>query len=353
MTVAHSDKLMTIAELASLLKAELIGDGAQVVCGVGAIESATADQVTFLESPRHAASLSKSAAPAVIVSQPRPELSKSQIVVKDVDKALILALQTFAPVLAAPIAGVHPSALVDADVTVGKGVSIGPYAIIAGGVQLGDNTIIGNGVSVGQNTVIGNSCRLDAHVVVYHNCVIGNNVWIQANSTIGSTGFGYKLIDDRHTLIPHNGGVVIEDFVDIGANCTVDRAKFGNTVIGAGSKIDNQVQIAHNAVLGKCCLLAAQVGVAGSTRLGNGVVVGGQSGFKDHITVGDGAMIAARSGLMGDMPAKQVWAGNPAVEIRELMRSLALTGKLPKMAEQLKEMMKRIEVLESAKNDSK
>jgi UDP-3-O-[3-hydroxymyristoyl] glucosamine N-acyltransferase len=353
MTVARSDRQMTIAELASLLGAELIGDGTATISGVGAIESSTADQVTFLESPRHAVGLAKSAAAAVIVSKPLSELSKPQLVVKDVDKALILALQTFAPVLASPVPGVHPTALVDASATLGKGVSIGPYASIAEGAKLGDNTVIASGVSVGQNTVIGNSCRLDAHVVVYHNCVIGNNVWIQANSTIGSTGFGYKFIDGRHALIPHNGGVVIEDFVDIGAGCTVDRAKFGNTVIGAGSKIDNQVQIAHNVVLGKCCLLAAQVGVAGSTRLGNGVVVGGQSGFKDHITVGDGAMVAARSGLMGDMPAKQVWAGNPAVEIRELMRSLALTGKLPKMADQLKEMMKRIEVLESAKNDSK
>jgi UDP-3-O-[3-hydroxymyristoyl] glucosamine N-acyltransferase len=353
MSSADSKRQMTVAELAVLLEAELHGDGSAVVRGVGAIEAAAGDQVTFMDSTHHAAKLADSGAAAVIVKQPLKEQVKPQLVVKDVDRALITALAAFAPVLSEPVVGVHPTALVAAGAQLGKGVSVGPHAVIAAGVSVGDGAVICARVSIGENTTIGTSCRLDPNVVIYHNCIIGNNVWIQANSTIGSIGFGYKFIDGRHTLIPHNGGVVIEDFVDIGANCCVDRAKFGNTVIGAGSKIDNQVQIGHNAVLGKCCLLAAQVGVAGSTILGNGVVVGGQSGFKDHITVGDGAMIAARSGLMGDMPAKQVWAGNPAVELRQLMRNLAMTAKLPEMAEQLKAMAKRIEVLESAKNDSK
>jgi UDP-3-O-[3-hydroxymyristoyl] glucosamine N-acyltransferase len=353
MSLPDSQKQMTIAELAVLLGAELLGDGSAVVRGVGAIERASGDQVTFVDSGRHAAKLAASCAAAVIVKQPVKDLARPQLVVKDVDLALITALAALAPALSLPAAGVHPTALVAAGVKLGKDVSIGPCAVIAAGVSIGDGTVIGARVSVGENTTIGKSCRMDANVVIYHNCTIGNNVWIQANSTIGSTGFGYKFIDGRHILIPHNGGVIIEDFVDIGANCCVDRAKFDNTVIGAGTKIDNLVQIAHNVVLGKCCLLTAQVAVAGSTVLGNGVVVGGQSGFKDHITVGDGAMIAARSGLMGDMPAKQVWAGNPAVELRQLMRSLAMTARLPEMTEQLKAMAKRIEVLESAKNDSK
>jgi UDP-3-O-[3-hydroxymyristoyl] glucosamine N-acyltransferase len=347
-----SHKTMTVAELASLLGAELLGSGAATVCGVNAIEAAAADQVTFMDSARHASRLAGSAAAAVILKQPLKDLAMPQLVVKDVDLALIAALGAFAPVLTAQAPGVHPTAIVDPGARLGKDVSVGPGVVTAAGADIGDGTILAAGVSVGENSTIGKACRIDANVVIYHNCTIGNNVWIQANSTIGSTGFGYKFIGGRHTLIPHNGGVIIEDFVDIGANCCVDRAKFGNTVIGAGTKIDNLVQIAHNVVLGKCCLLAAQVGVAGSTTLGNGVAVGGQSGFKDHIAIGDGVMLAARSCLMADTP-EGVWAGNPATEIRQQLRIVSTTARLPEMAEQLKALTKRIEVLESAKNNSK
>jgi UDP-3-O-[3-hydroxymyristoyl] glucosamine N-acyltransferase len=344
---------MTIAELATLLGAELIGRCAGVITSVGTIENASPEQVTFLDNIRYASRLASSAAAAVIVIKPVEGLSKPQLVVKDIDLALIAALRAFAPSLKPQVEGSHPTAIVSAEAVIGKDVSIGPHVVVAPGARIGEGTIIASGVSIGENTTIGKACRVDANVVIYHNCVIGNNVWIQANSTIGSTGFGYKFIAGQHTLIPHNGGVVIEDFVDIGANCCIDRAKFGNTVIGAGTKMDNLVQIAHNVVVGKCCLITAQVAVAGSTTLGNGVVVGGQAGFKDHITVGDGTMVAARTGLMSDAPGGQVLAGNPATEIRQQMRQIALVAKLPQMAEQLKTLAKRIEALESSKNDRK
>jgi UDP-3-O-[3-hydroxymyristoyl] glucosamine N-acyltransferase len=339
MPASGSQKKMTTAELATLLEAELIGCCAGVITGVGAIENASPEQVTFLD--------------AVIVKKSVDGLLKPQLVVKDVDVALIAVLRAFAPRLMPQATGVHHSASVSQEAVLGKDVSIGPHVVIAPGAMIGDDTVIASGVSIGENTTIGKACRVDANVAIYHNCIVGNNVWIQANSTIGSTGFGYKFITGQHTLIPHNGGVVIEDFVDIGANCCIDRAKFGNTVIGAGTKMDNLVQIAHNVVVGKCCLITAQVAVAGSTTLGNGVVVGGQAGFKDHITVGDGTMIAARTGLMSDAPGGQVLAGNPATEIRQQMRQIALVAKLPQMAEQLKMLAKRIEALESSKNDRK
>lgn len=344
---------MTVSHLAALLGAELIGAGDSVIKGVGTIEAAGLDQVTFMDSPKRASALASSQAAAVILSKPVEGIKMAQLVVKDVDAALIAALKAFAPALTPPSVGVHPTANVAADAVLGTGVSIGPHAVVASGVRIGDGSVLAAGVCVGENTTIGTSCRIDANVVIYHDCTIGNNVWIQANSTIGSTGFGYKFIGGKHTLIPHNGGVVIEDYVDIGANCCVDRAKFGNTVIGAGTKIDNLVQIAHNVVIGKCCLITAQVGVAGSTVLGNGVVVGGQSGFKDNISVGDGTMVAARSGLMSDAAPGQVLAGNPATEIRQQLRQIAMLAKLPEMAEQLKTLAKRIEGLESAKNDKK
>jgi UDP-3-O-[3-hydroxymyristoyl] glucosamine N-acyltransferase len=351
--MAGSQKTMMTAQLAALIGAELLGRGDIAVKGVGTIETASADQVTFMDSGKHAAALASSAAATVILKKPVDGLKMPQLVVKDVDVALIAALNAFAPVLTPPAPGIHPTACLAGDAAIGKDVSIGPHVVIATDARIGDGSILAAGVCVGENSTIGKSCRIDANVVVYHNCTIGDNVWIQANSTIGSTGFGYKFIGGRHTLIPHNGGVIIEDCVDIGANCCVDRAKFGNTVIGAGTKIDNLVQIAHNVVLGKCCLIAAQVAVAGSTVLGNGVAVGGQAGFKDNITVGDGAMVAARSGLMSDVPAGQVLAGNPAAEIRQYFRQVAMLSKLPEMAEQLKKIAKRIDILESAKNDKK
>ena len=344
-------KRFTVAQLASLIGAELRGQSDVVIQGVGTIKTAGSDQTTFLDSGKYAAALSASKAGAVILKKPIDGLTIPQLVVKDVDVALIAALNAFAPELSPPPQGVHPTAVVDKSALLGNNISIGPSVVVAAGAAIGDGTVLAAGTKVGENSIIGKACRIDANVVIYHNCAIGNNVWIQANCTIGSTGFGYKSIDGKHTLIPHNGGVVIEDYVDIGANCTIDRAKFGNTVIGAGTKIDNLVQIAHNVIVGKCCLIAAQVGVAGSTVLGNGVVVGGQSGFRDNIKVGDKTMVAARTGLMSEAAAGQVLAGNPATELRQHLRQVALLAKLPEMAELLKSLAKRIEVLESAKND--
>jgi UDP-3-O-[3-hydroxymyristoyl] glucosamine N-acyltransferase len=178
-------------------------------------------------------------------------------------------------------------------------------------------------------------------------------VIVLANTTIGSTGFGYSYFDGRHNLIPHNGGVIIEDFVEIGANCCVDRAKFGNTVIGAGTKIDNLVQIAHNVVIGKCCLIVAQVGIAGSCKLGNGVVLGGQVGMADHISISDGTMVAAQSGVVTDLPAGQKMGGTPAREIRETLRIVMAEQRLPDLLKQVKELTHKVAQLEAAKNNTK
>jgi UDP-3-O-[3-hydroxymyristoyl] glucosamine N-acyltransferase len=344
---------LTMAELAERLGARLLGSDKAVISGFGPISTASADQVTFLSDGKYAARLASSAAAAVIVKEPVDGFTGPQLVVKDVNAAIIAALEIFAPVLARPQAGIHPTACVAQSAAIGSGVSVGPHVVIASGACIGDETVLAAGVNVGEGTVIGKGCRFDAGVVIYHNCTIGENVWIQANSTIGSTGFGYRPVNGRHTLIPHNGGVVIEDNVDIGAGCCIDRAKFGNTVIGAGTKIDNLVHIAHNIVIGRGCLIAGQVGFAGSCTLGNGVIVGGQAGFRDHVSVGDGAMIGAKSAVIADIPAGQAVAGIPAVEVRQELKQVILISRLPQMAEQLKTHAKRIEALESSENDKK
>ncbi len=344
---------LTVTQLAQRIGAETVGPSDAIsrqITGVGPIETASDSDVTFITDDRYLAALQSSRAAAVITGTPLENLTMPQLIVEDVNGALIKALKVFAPKLKAPARGIDPTARVGQDVRVAEGVAVGPWVIVEDGVEIGPNSIIGSGCKIGQNSKIGENCRLDSNVVVYHNCCLGNNVIVQANSTIGSTGFGYSFIDGAHQLIPHNGGVLIEDFVEIGANCCIDRAKFGNTIIGAGTKIDNLVQIAHNVVIGKCCLIVGQVGIAGSCRLGDGVVLGGQVGVADNIEIGDGAQVAARSGVAGSIPAGQIVGGVPAMDIREALRIASLTRRLPKFAEQLKQLAKRVESLEAAKD---
>jgi len=345
---------LTIAQLAKRLEAELAGkvDGiSRRISAVGPVETADEGEVTFVSDEKHKAALEGSHASAVIVSKQLDGLDKPQLVVKNVDTALIKALNIFAPELKAVTAGIDPTAKLAHNVKIAEGVSVGACVVIDDGVEIGQNSVIGSGCKIGENSKLGKNCRLDSNVVIYHNCRLGNNVVIQANSTIGSTGFGYSFIEGAHRLIPHNGGVVIEDFVEIGANCCIDRAKFGNTIIGAGTKIDNLVQIAHNVEIGKCCLIVAQAGISGSCKLGDGVVLGGQVGLADNIEIGDGTMIGAQSGISHSVAAGQQLMGSPALEKREAFRIFGLWRRLPKMAEQLKQLHKRVERLEAAEDD--
>jgi len=347
---------LTIKQLAERIGAELTGDANKFgskITGVGPVKAAVENEVSFITDDKHKTGLGNSNAGAVIVSERLEGTDKPQLIVKNVNAALIETLKIFAPELKSVTEGVDPTAKIADNVKIAKGVYIGASAVIDEGVVIGQNSIIGSGCKIGENSKLGENSRLDSNVVIYHNCCIGNNVIIQANSTIGSTGFGYSFIDGEHRLIPHNGGVIIEDFVEIGANCCVDRAKFGNTFIGAGTKIDNLVQVAHNVIIGKCCLIVAQVGVAGSCKLGDGVVLGGQVGLADNIEIGDGTMVAARSGVIGNVPAGQKLAWTPAINREDALRTIGLILRLPKMAKQLKQLSKRIDKLEAAENDKK
>jgi len=347
---------ITIEQLAKRLGAELTGDPREIggqITAVSPVKAAGESEVTFVTDDKHKAALSQSHAGAVIVSERIDGLDKPQLIVEDVNAALIETLRIFAPRLKTATEGIDPTAKVADNVKIAKGVSVGAGAVIDDGVEIGQNTIIGSGCKIGENSKLGEHCRLDSNVVIYHNCRLGNDVIVQANSTIGSTGFGYSFIDGAHRLIPHNGGVIIEDFVEIGANCCIDRAKFGNTIIGAGTKIDNLVQIAHNVIIGKCCLIVAQVGIAGSCKLGDGVVLGGQVGLADNIEIGDGTMVAAKSGVINNVPAGQKLAWTPAIKREDAFRTIGLVLRLPKMAQQLRQLGKRIEKLEAAEDDKK
>ena len=341
---------MTVSELADRIGAKLIGEGSAQVTGINAVGQAGPTEVCFVANQKHADPLAGAKIAGVIVSERIDEVSFDQLVVDNVQSSVIDALNLFAPKIVS-MKGIHPTAIIEETACIAEDVAVGPRTYIGHNVQIGSGSVIAGGCSIGENSIVGDNCRLDPNVVVYHNCKIGDNCIIQANATIGAVGFGYYCIDGRHKLIPHNGGVIIGDCVEIGANCCVDRAKFGNTIIGAGTKIDNCVQIAHNVVIGKCCLLAAQVGIGGSSQIGNGVVLAGQAGVSDHIKIGDGAMVGGGSAVIGDVPAgQQVW-GQPARELKLHLKSIGALKRLPKMTQELKEICKRVKNLETSKDD--
>jgi UDP-3-O-[3-hydroxymyristoyl] glucosamine N-acyltransferase len=239
-----------------------------------------------------------------------------------------------------PAPGIHPTAVVDVTAEVSPEASIGPLCTIEAGVRVGARAVLEAGVHVGRGSSIGRECWIHPRVVVYRECTIGERVRLHAGVVIGADGFGYEFQGGQHRKIPQVGTVVVEDDVEIGAGSCVDRARFGRTVIGRGTKIDNLVQVGHNVVVGPLCILVAQVGIAGSTVLGTGVIVGGQAGFADHLRIGDGARVAGQSGVARDLAPGETVMGSPAIPVLLEQRFAVLRQRLPEYA-------KRIDRLES------
>lgn len=342
-------KSYTVKQLAQAVGGEIAGDENIVITAVNSIELARKGHLTFAGSSEYIAKLADCKADAVLVSG-RLEAAITQIIVKNVDEALIDILGMFAP-QHKPQPGIHPSAFVSPTAVIGGGVSIGAFVFIDDNVKIGDNTVIDAGTVIKRDSVIGSSCRIDGNVTIYHGCRIGNQCVIQAGTAVGSVGFGYRKVNNMPQLIPHWGGVVIEDFVEIGANCCIDRAKFGDTVIGMGTKMDNLVQIAHNCRIGKCCLFAAGVGIAGSAVIGNGVIIGGHSGVVEHVTVGDGTMIASKTVVTSSLKPGSAVYGMPARDIKKMMRVQAETNRLPETVKRIKDLEKKVANLEKADNN--
>jgi UDP-3-O-[3-hydroxymyristoyl] glucosamine N-acyltransferase len=338
----------TAEQLGAHLEATVIGPGDTPIQGVSGMDFATSNRVTFVIGEKHLADLHNSSAGTVIIDHCQTGLSMTQLVVNNVHKALIRALEFFAPQYPPPETGIDPLARVGKNVLLGNSVSIGPHVIIAEGCSIGSETVIGPGCKIGRNTKVGSRCRLDCNVVVYPDCHIGNHVIMQSNVVIGSTGFGYYFIDGAHQLIPHIGTVVVEDFVEIGANSCVDRAKFDSTRIGAGTKIDNLVQVGHNVTIGRCCVIAGMVGISGSCRIGDGVVIGGKTGFRDHINIGDGSMVGGGSMVWQDVPPGGKVFGYPARDQRMTLRIFSLVEHLPEMHNRLRHAEEEMQKLKDS-----
>jgi UDP-3-O-[3-hydroxymyristoyl] glucosamine N-acyltransferase len=246
--------------------------------------------------------------------------------------------------------GIHPTVILGKDVSLGRDVAIGPYTVIEDNVSIAEATIIYSGCFVGHHTKIGKNTLIYANVSIRERISIGNRVIIHSGTVIGSDGFGFATIEGLHHKIPQIGTVEIDDDVEIGANVTIDRARFDKTVIGRGTKIDNLVQIAHNVVIGENSIVVAQVGISGSTTVGKNVVLAGQVGLVGHIAIGDNVVVMAQSGVSKSIPAGTMAWGYPAKPADVAKRVNACVQNLPRLYETIKELKKKIEELEAKKD---
>jgi UDP-3-O-[3-hydroxymyristoyl] glucosamine N-acyltransferase len=341
----------TLGELAEVLQARLDGDPAQVVTGVAPLDSAGPDQISFLTDARYHDAARASRAGAFLVAPDTADLPGPTLRCRAPQQALIELVRLFHP--APPVLpGVDHTAVVAADARIDPSASVGPLtvigsrAVIGASVRLLGLVYVGPGVEIGEGTVV------HPHVSLQDGVRVGCRVIIHAGVVLGADGFGFAFDGSAHRKIPQVGGVLIEDDVEIGANTTIDRGTFGDTIVRRGTKIDNLVQIGHNVEVGEHSLLAAQVGVSGSSRLGRGVVLAGQVGVADHATLGDGVVAGARTGIHGRLEAgARVW-GTPARPIAQARRIAAATGRLPELLQRVRALEQRLERLGARLGDA-
>lgn len=321
---------------------ELVGDPSLQITGAASLGEAVPGEISFYSDPRYGTLLRKTRASAVFVPSDFAEsIATTQIRVANPIKVFEQVVLKFAPKPIAFAAGIHPRAVVDPSAQLGKRVSIQPYAVIETGATIGDDTIIGAGSYIGHETVIGSACLIYPRVTIRERSRIGSRVIIHSGAVIGADGFGFEIVDGRHEKIQQLGIVQIDDDVEIGANTTVDRARFGRTWIQQGVKIDNLVQIAHNVVIGKDSVIVAQTGISGSTRVGERVTMAGQVGIVGHVEIADDSVIAAQSGVSKSVPGG-VWFGYPARPIDETKQQIVWIRSLGKLFARVKEIEKKL-----------
>lgn len=332
---------MKLSVLVEKLGGQLEGpDADKQVSGVSTIQNALPDQVCYYGNPLYKHLLKNTKALAVISAFRIESSSRNIILVDKAYHAFRKALIIFSKTVVSGFDGVHPSAVVHPEAELASDVSVGPNAVVDTEVIIGRGSSIGAGTIIGPGVRIGDACVIHPGVVIYHASVLGNRVIIHSGTVIGSDGFGFVPDPDGHLKVPQNGNVVIEDDVEIGAGCTIDRAVVGSTVIGNHSKLDNLIHIAHNVTIGSGCLLAAQTGIAGSTIIGSGVVFGGQAGIGGHKNIGDGAVIAAQAGVSRNVPAGVTVSGYPARPHDRALRMSAALADLPDFRRKVIEFMR-------------
>ncbi|HEY3972484.1 MAG TPA: UDP-3-O-(3-hydroxymyristoyl)glucosamine N-acyltransferase [Candidatus Sulfotelmatobacter sp.] len=332
---------MKLSVIASALNARLEnGSSDTEITRLSGIEQAGPGDLTFVSNPKYAGAARTTRASAVIVGEDFPAIPAAMLRAKDPYLAFARALGMFhEPLRYAP--GVHPTAVVHANVRIGVGAHIGPYVVIDENVEIGANAVLLAHVVIYRGVKIGDDFWAHAHAVVREDCRIGNNVLLQNGVVIGADGFGFaKTAEGRWHKIPQPAPVVIEDDVEVQANSCIDRASLGETRIGRGVKVDNLVQVGHGSTVGEDALLCSQVGLAGSTEIGNRVILTGQVGVVGHCKVGDDAIVTPQSGVAQDVPAKALVSGAPAVDHKLWLKYSAILPRLPEIARAVREKKK-------------
>lgn len=342
---------MKLSEVAEKTGGTVEGDGGIDIRGVAGIGEAGEGEISFIANPRYAPEAAATKASAVIVSEDwNSTCSAALIRAKNPDEAFAKAAMLFYAPPPRPASGIHPSASVAADAEIGKDVSIGAFCVVESGAKIGAGTVIFPQCYIGRKAVLGENCWLYPQVSLREAVILGRRVIVHNGAVIGSDGFGYSVDGQGiRTKIPQIGIVEIGDDVEIGANVTVDRARFGKTRIGHGVKIDNLVQIGHNVVIGDHSVLVAQVAIAGSTHVGEKVVIAGQAGIAGHLHIGAGAVIGGKAAVTKDVAAGEYMMGVPAMPASKFKRTQAGVMLLPKLKERVAALEARIRELGQSK----
>lgn len=332
----------SLKDLCELVGGELTGDPKATIRDVAEIQNALPGEITFLGNVKYRKYADSTEAEAIIVNTKDDIDYKNLIRVDNVNLAFSQCIAKLRPEIPAKPVGIHKTASVANTTILGNNIYIGPNVIIE------DNAIIENGAYIHAGCFVGNGTRVGANsiihpnVTIYHSCIIGENNIIHSGTVIGSDGYGFVRKENSIEKIPQTGKVVIGKDVEIGSNCSIDRGTIGNTEIGQGTKLDNQIQIGHNVKIGELCFIAGQSGIAGSTEIGDFVTIAGQVGISGHITIGSGVIIAAKSGITKDIKPGEFWFGYPATPHRTKTREIANIRNIPDLKKRIKEIEKII-----------
>jgi len=338
------------AQIASLIHGTIEGDHGSTVASFGKIEEAQKGQLTFLANPKYEEYLYKTQASIIIINDSqeiKQSISPTIIRVKDAYSAFATILSSYQQMITQQMIGIENPSYISESAKIGENIFVGAFTYIGANVVIGNDVKLFPQVYLGDNVTVGSNTILYPGVKIYHDCSVGKNVTIHAGTVIGSDGFGFAPQESGDfKKVPQIGNVLIEDNVEIGANTTIDRATIGSTIIKAGAKLDNLIQIAHNVEVGNDTVIAAQVGVSGSTKIGNKVMIGGQAGFAGHLQIADGSKIGAQSGIGKSLKKPNTAViGTPAFDYASSMRSLAISRSLPEMEKRISDLEQLIQQL--------
>jgi UDP-3-O-[3-hydroxymyristoyl] glucosamine N-acyltransferase len=337
------------AQIAMIINASIEGDSGVVVDSFGKIEEAKKGQLAFLANPKYEDFLYNTEASIIIVNEAlklKQPVNATLLRVPDAYSSFAQLLGAYQELVAKQLKGIQQPSVIAASATLGENVFVGAFSYVGDNVKIGDDVKVHAQVYIGNDVKIGKGTVLHPGVKIYQGCRIGENVTIHAGTVIGSDGFGFApQTDGSYKKVPQIGNVIVEDNVEIGSNCSIDRATIGSTIIHAGAKLDNLIQIAHNVEIGSYTVIAAQSGVSGSTKIGKNVMIGGQVGIVGHITIADGSRINAQSGVTKSINAPMAVTGSPAFNYAAALRSQAVSRNLPELEKRIKELEKQIQMM--------